>query len=200
MSLLYWLHGSVSCFGKYFKHLTPLLSEESMGVASWVGLCFQAKQSSDSADSPAHQQATPGKVWLPCRINTEGVIRRVKTLFRGHKELILGFNTFLPQVSLWRSAGRVFLYWLLASGVFTFDCSRLQGYEITMDDVEEDEKVGRGFLMTCVLLWALCSGNNGSVLPCCVVLRTCSAQLTLAFVVVAAQGCRGVRPGHQLRQ
>ncbi|KAK9905961.1 hypothetical protein WJX75_009654 [Coccomyxa subellipsoidea] len=45
------------------------------------------------------------------RINTEGVIRRVKTLFKGHKELILGFNTFLPQ-----------------------------GYEITMDEVEEEER------------------------------------------------------------
>ena len=32
------------------------------------------------------------------RINTEGVIKRVKTLFKGHRELILGFNTFLPQV------------------------------------------------------------------------------------------------------
>ena len=32
------------------------------------------------------------------RINTEGVIKRVKTLFKGHMELILGFNTFLPQV------------------------------------------------------------------------------------------------------
>ena len=37
---------------------------------------------------------------LGCRINTEGVIiSGVKQLFRGHKELILGFNTFLPQVS-----------------------------------------------------------------------------------------------------
>ena len=37
---------------------------------------------------------------LACRINTEGVIKRVKQLFRGHKELILGFNTFLPQVRM----------------------------------------------------------------------------------------------------
>eukprot|EP00232_Nephroselmis_pyriformis_P019508 CAMPEP_0182880668 /NCGR_PEP_ID=MMETSP0034_2-20130328/16687_1 /TAXON_ID=156128 /ORGANISM="Nephroselmis pyriformis, Strain CCMP717" /LENGTH=677 /DNA_ID=CAMNT_0025013665 /DNA_START=122 /DNA_END=2152 /DNA_ORIENTATION=+ len=29
-------------------------------------------------------------------INTEGVIHRVKVLFKGHRELILGFNTFLP--------------------------------------------------------------------------------------------------------
>ena len=33
-----------------------------------------------------------------CRINTEGVIERVKSLFRGNRELILGFNTFLPKV------------------------------------------------------------------------------------------------------
>ena len=33
---------------------------------------------------------------LPCSINTEGVIKRVTTLFHGHRELILGFNQFLP--------------------------------------------------------------------------------------------------------
>ncbi|KAE9613429.1 putative transcription regulator Others family [Lupinus albus] len=31
------------------------------------------------------------------RINTTGVIARVKELFKGHRELILGFNTFLPK-------------------------------------------------------------------------------------------------------
>mmetsp|Transcript_24647 Transcript_24647/g.84291 ORF Transcript_24647/g.84291 Transcript_24647/m.84291 type:complete len:426 (+) Transcript_24647:232-1509(+) len=31
------------------------------------------------------------------KINTEGVIARVKFLFRGNRELILGFNTFLPK-------------------------------------------------------------------------------------------------------
>lgn len=33
-----------------------------------------------------------------CRIDTSGVIVRVKQLFKGHRELILGFNTFLPKV------------------------------------------------------------------------------------------------------
>jgi hypothetical protein len=32
-----------------------------------------------------------------CRINTPGVIERVKTLFKGYPKLILGFNTFLPE-------------------------------------------------------------------------------------------------------
>lgn len=32
-----------------------------------------------------------------CRIDTYGVIKEVKDLFRGHKELIYGFNTFLPK-------------------------------------------------------------------------------------------------------
>ena len=32
-----------------------------------------------------------------CSINTEGVIERVKSLFVGNRELILGFNTFLPK-------------------------------------------------------------------------------------------------------
>ena len=33
-------------------------------------------------------------------IDTAGVIDRVKTLFKGHKHLIIGFNTFLPKVRL----------------------------------------------------------------------------------------------------
>lgn len=36
---------------------------------------------------------------LRCRIDTTGVIQRVKELFKGHKELVLGFNTFLPKVT-----------------------------------------------------------------------------------------------------
>ena len=32
-----------------------------------------------------------------CRIDTAGVIARVKHLFKGHRDLILGFNTFLPK-------------------------------------------------------------------------------------------------------
>jgi len=31
------------------------------------------------------------------RIDTEGVIKRVKTIFKGHRDLILGFNQFLPK-------------------------------------------------------------------------------------------------------
>lgn len=34
---------------------------------------------------------------VDCRIDTAGVIERVKDLFKGHRELILGFNTFLPK-------------------------------------------------------------------------------------------------------
>jgi hypothetical protein len=33
------------------------------------------------------------------RIDTQGVIEKVKHLFAGHEELILGFNQFLPKVS-----------------------------------------------------------------------------------------------------
>ena len=33
-----------------------------------------------------------------CRVDTAGVIIKVKDLFKGHRELILGFNTFLPKV------------------------------------------------------------------------------------------------------
>ncbi|KAL5583124.1 hypothetical protein UlMin_015566 [Ulmus minor] len=31
------------------------------------------------------------------RIDTNGVIRRGKELFKGHRDLILGFNTFLTK-------------------------------------------------------------------------------------------------------
>lgn len=32
------------------------------------------------------------------RVDTDGVIARVKGLFAGHNDLILGFNAFLPKV------------------------------------------------------------------------------------------------------
>ena len=48
---------------------------------------------------------------MMCRIDTEGVIARVKELFKGHNNLIYGFNTFLPK-----------------------------GYEITLDDEEPPPK------------------------------------------------------------
>ena len=35
---------------------------------------------------------------LARRIDTTGVIDKVKTLFHGFPELVLGFNTFLPKV------------------------------------------------------------------------------------------------------
>lgn len=36
-------------------------------------------------------------LFVGLRIDTNGVIMRVKELFKGHKNLILGFNTFLPK-------------------------------------------------------------------------------------------------------
>ena len=41
-----------------------------------------------------HHPAAP----LHLRIDTNGVIQQVRVLFRGHRDLILGFNTFLPRV------------------------------------------------------------------------------------------------------
>lgn len=35
--------------------------------------------------------------WSTCRIDTSGVILKVKELFRGDRDLILGFNAFLPK-------------------------------------------------------------------------------------------------------
>lgn len=46
-----------------------------------------------------HGRPTTGLPCCVCRIDTAGVIQRVKELFKGHKELVLGFNTFLPKVT-----------------------------------------------------------------------------------------------------
>jgi hypothetical protein len=50
------------------------------------------KHSSDEAPTWLKQDK------LVDRVDTAGVIVRVKELFAGHRELILGFNTFLPKV------------------------------------------------------------------------------------------------------
>ena len=81
------------------------------------------------------------------RIDTAGVIIRVKTLFKGHRELILGFNTFLPKV---RRAGRS--WFCVCSHVPLLDRAQLacpasacaprasQGYEIELARaVQEDD-------------------------------------------------------------
>ena len=45
--------------------------------------------------APRRVRAAPRR--FARRIDTNGVILQVKMLFRGHRELILGFNTFLPK-------------------------------------------------------------------------------------------------------
>jgi hypothetical protein len=45
---------------------------------------------------PARTTLTPRPSRRCCSIDTPGVIQRVSELFRGHNNLILGFNTFLP--------------------------------------------------------------------------------------------------------
>ena len=37
------------------------------------------------------------KLFKAQEVDTVGVIHRVRTLFRGYNNLILGFNTFLPE-------------------------------------------------------------------------------------------------------
>lgn len=54
---------------------------------------------------PSTERACDVRIGRPCRINTEGVIERVKSLFRGNRELILGFNTFLPKVPVCSHSG-----------------------------------------------------------------------------------------------
>lgn len=34
---------------------------------------------------------------VSCRVDTAGVIERIKDLFKGYNDLLLGFNTFLPK-------------------------------------------------------------------------------------------------------
>jgi hypothetical protein len=58
------------------------------------------------------------------RIDTNGVILQVKQLFRGHRELILGFNTFLPKARAPRLLGARAraprCCWAVAAGAWVF--------------------------------------------------------------------------------
>jgi hypothetical protein len=77
---------------------------------------------------------------LRCRIDTAGVIQRVKELFKGHKELVLGFNTFLPKVcSCCHQTADPATNWRLAD-CWLF-CLCLQGYEIQLADVADMDDV-----------------------------------------------------------
>ncbi|OIW10525.1 hypothetical protein TanjilG_15897 [Lupinus angustifolius] len=68
-------------------------------------LNFQLKHSFLSSRGQAISQASKGydeflevmKDFKAQRINTTGVIARVRELFKGHREPILGFNAFLPK-------------------------------------------------------------------------------------------------------
>lgn len=67
------------------------------------------------------------------QIDTAGVIDKVKELFKGHPELIFGFNTFLPKVrnpSYFRGLSCNFeaRNWSIKHGIVVS-----QGYEIRLD-------------------------------------------------------------------
>ena len=86
------------------------------------------------------------------------MIEQVKSLFKGNRELILGFNTFLPKVSFAHSNSRAAhalnvtergpFSWSLARHPalpdvwlrIAFHCLLLQGFEIQMP-LEEEEQV-----------------------------------------------------------
>lgn len=77
---------------------------------------------------------------MSCRITTEGVIEQVKSLFRGHRELILGFNTFLPKVGSLTSKFELYLRDARHAAHAEHFCLDLQGFEIHLP-LEEDEQV-----------------------------------------------------------
>lgn len=101
-----------TCFVFYFSHYHGFLSFRCVSHSG------NAAAAADAGDAPKVQDALsylervktkfgdkPAvyaqfldimKEFKAQTIDTEGVIRRVKTLFRGHRELILGFNQFLP--------------------------------------------------------------------------------------------------------
>ena len=52
------------------------------------------------------------KLFKAQEVDTVGVIHRVRTLFRGYNNLILGFNTFLPEgykIEMREGLGAVFV-------------------------------------------------------------------------------------------
>lgn len=77
----------------------------------------------------------------------------VKQLFRGHKDLILGFRAFLPQVGLPASTLGVAQASLCVSLHDRWKPLNkrhvVHGYEISVDEIEEIEKVCLCILCNC---------------------------------------------------
>lgn len=64
-----------------------------------LSLCVDSfsKENFHYEESPTHQSVVlRSNIALYCSIDTPGVISRVRELFRGYPNLILGFNAFLP--------------------------------------------------------------------------------------------------------
>jgi len=81
-------------------------AEACHGLGSIRKMRADGISSGNSKSSTCRNWMAPGLILFggyACRIDTTGVIARVKDLFRGHKELVLGFNTFLPKVCDCRS-------------------------------------------------------------------------------------------------
>ena len=80
------------------------------------------------------------------RIDTAGVIIRVKELFKGHKQLVLGFNTFLPKVIFtlcllrFITSGPVSHQWNCCLEIYDLG-NPSQGYEIQLADVADMDSV-----------------------------------------------------------
>ena len=68
----------------------------SVSLAHAAGLACSLRTPNFGFRSP--QQLNSMRLRMLDRVDTAGVIVRVKELFAGHRELILGFNTFLPKV------------------------------------------------------------------------------------------------------
>ena len=83
------ISGQVTSFRPSDDELVPPAPYcASCGVIKWQSRTFQHGMLSTRPDGSCEF----------CRVDTAGVIVRVKDLFKGHRELILGFNTFLPKV------------------------------------------------------------------------------------------------------
>lgn len=88
------------------------------------------------------------------------MIIRVKQLFRGHRELILGFNTFLPKVSREEMEWKEWKHCVPMGPRFdnrfnppanTCVLARLQGYEIELARAlsDDDEEVSGSVICVC---------------------------------------------------
>lgn len=103
-------------------------------------------------------------MWLLFRIDTPGVINRVSNLFKGHPDLIVGFNTFLPPgykieverevISVYQPGQQVMSIAALAQN------ASLQQQQQQQQQQQVSDRI---LLFTCIMEMYICIRKMGSL-------------------------------------